>query len=169
MRSDIDIGRRETLADNVIAARKGAFKRVDDGFVGAIADHRLALRRDDNPHHFVGRRGFDRSGGEKQPAIIGTSLPVAGRRRQTGIGKRIGQIGADCGGLGDDRIAVTQRRHLAHRIYREIGGRLHRRAVVENFGVIGPADLFEDPAHDPAARHRMGVEYEFIGHRTFLN
>ena len=63
---------------------------------------------------------------------------------------------------------MAQRRHLAHRVDREIGGRLHRRAVIEDFGAIGTADLFQHPAHDPAARHRVGVEHEFVSHRYCL-
>jgi hypothetical protein len=65
--------------------------------------------------------------------------------------KCIGKISADGGGLGHYGVAMPKRRHLAHGIDCEIGRRLHGGAVVEHFGAVGLADLFEHPAHDAAA------------------
>ena len=47
---------------------------------------------------------------------------------------------------------------------RQIFRRLHRRAVVEELGAVGSPDLLEHPAHDPPARHRVGVEDQLVGH-----
>jgi hypothetical protein len=45
---------------------------------------------------------------------------IAGRRRQPGFGIALGNVGADRGGFGQRRLAVLQRRHLAHRIDGEV-------------------------------------------------
>ena len=66
--------------------------------------------------------------------------------------------------LGDDRFAVTKRRHLAHRVDREIIRGLHRSGVIQDFGSVGFADLLQHPARDAPARHRMGVKNKFLGH-----
>src|SRR6202030_318706 len=34
----------------------------------------------------------------------------------------------------------------------------------EHFGLVGLADFLEHPAGDPPARHRIGIENEFVGH-----
>jgi hypothetical protein len=108
--------------------------------------------------------GLERAGAKEKPAIIGAAQAVTRRRRQASLGKRIGEISADGGRFGHDRVTMSDRRHFAHRIDCEIGRRLHRRAVLEQLGAVGPADLLQHPSDDPAARLRMGIEDELIGH-----
>jgi hypothetical protein len=57
---------------------------------------------------------------------------------------------------------VNERRHFAHRIDRKVIRRLHRRAEVEKLAAIGLAHLFEHPADDTAARHRIGIEDKLV-------
>src|SRR3546814_9480562 len=51
---------------------------------------------------------------------------------------------------------------LAHRVDREVLGRLHARAVVLHFGAVLDAELLQHPAHDAAAGLGVGVEDEFV-------
>src|SRR5690606_41354347 len=61
-------------------------------------------------------------------------------------------------------VAVAPRRHLAHGIDAQVLGRLHGGAVLEQLGAVRLPDLLEQPAHDPPARHRVGVEDQLVGH-----
>src|SRR5579864_764646 len=124
LRADIEIGGAETIANQVIAARDCGFERIQDGFDAAVTDHALALRRHHKAKCLVAHRRLYRPRREEQPAIIRPAQPVAGRRRELRLRKGIGQVGADRRRLGDDDVAIAQRRHLAHRIDGEIGRRL---------------------------------------------
>src|SRR3546814_4525253 len=70
------------------------------------------------------------------------------------------------GAFGDGLAIVDDRRNLSHRVYRQIGGVLHRRPISEDARFIGRADLFEHPADDLPARHRIGIENQVFGHRA---
>src|SRR5208337_5241026 len=41
---------------------------------------------------------------------------------------------------------------------------LHRMAELEDLCFVRRADLLQHPAHDPRARHRVGVENKFVAH-----
>ena len=165
MGADIKVGGGEAVADEVVAARHGAFEGVHDGLVAAVAGHGLAapLRRQE-AEGLVGDGGLERPGGEEQPAVIGAAQAAAGLGREAGLREGIGQVGADRRRLRDDDVAVADGRHLAHRVDGEIGRRLHGRAEIEHLGAIRLADLLQHPAGDAAARHRVGVEDQVVGH-----
>src|SRR3546814_12892149 len=99
----------------------------------------------------------------RSPAVPGAAQRVVGRGRETGVGQGVGKVGADRRGLGDNHAAVFDRRHLAHRVDREVPGRLHARAVALHFGAVVDDDFFQNPAHAAAAGPRVGVEGEFVG------
>jgi len=131
--------------------RHRPLERVDDVFEASVTRHPFALRRHDKAHRPVRPRRLKRAGAEEEPAIIGAAQAIARRRRQASLGKRIGEISADRGRFGHHGVAMADRRYLPHRVDREIGGRLHRRAVLEQLGAIGLADFLQHPSHDPAA------------------
>ncbi len=113
----------------------------------------------------AGRDGrLDRPGGEEHPAVLGAARPVARGGREPGLREGVGEIGADGGAFGDDRRAMDQGRDLAHRVDRLVGRPLHRLAEADDLGTVGLAELLHHPAGDAAARHRVGVEHEFVGH-----
>ena len=96
-------------------------------------------------------------GPKNKPFEIEAAARIADRHVELGTRKFVGEVGADRRGLGDDDVAVLERRNLAHRIDREI----IRRAVVafvqaEQVNVIRLADLLEHPSRDRRAR-RGGV------------
>ena len=122
------------------------FERGERPLLAAVADHPGPLRRHDDVERLVGVGRFDRTRGEEQPAIVGPAQARARRRREAGLGKDVGEIGADRRRFGDDRLAVSQRRHLAHRVDRQILGRLHRSGDIREFrlckvGRLPPASI----------------------------
>ena len=84
----------------------------------------------------------------------------------SGYGTGLGEIDADGGRLGDHPAFVPYRRHLAHRVDRQIGRRLHVGAVFDDRGLVGGAGLLQRQARDLPARHRVGVENDGPGART---
>ena len=123
----------------------------------AKAEHPLLLRILDRPAHGAGDdRLFNRPCREKEPAIIG--CPFICMWRQVRIGEGIRQIGADRRTFGDDRAIVDNRRHLAHRVDRQIVRPLHRLTIADQMLVIGRARFLQCPARNLPAGHGVGVE-----------
>src|SRR5262249_27714107 len=108
--------------------------------------------------------GLEWSGGEEQPAVIGRTQAIARRRSESVFRKSVGEIGADRSCFRHYHISVPQRRHLAHRIDREIAPPFHGGGIVEHFDFIRLADLFEHPTNNAATRHRIRIKNEFVGH-----
>ena len=84
---------------------------------------------------------------ENNPSQIRAARGVADLRGEFRIGKRVCKVERDRGGLSDDRIAMHDGRHFAHRIDREIGRRFVLALLqVEHFELVRwRAKLFEQP------------------------
>src|SRR5271157_256544 len=72
--ADIDIGRSETVACNILGAIKRALERRQRALDVAVADHALALDRNLEPERLVGDRRIERAGGKEEPAVVGPPL-----------------------------------------------------------------------------------------------
>ncbi len=156
MGADIDVRCRKTLSRHMAAAGQRGLQGIDHRLQRAVARHPLMLRLGFEAEHAVGGGRFQRAGGEEQPPVVGA--PLGGRRRQTRIGKGIGQVGADGRAFGHHHVAVTDGRHLAHGIDGAIGVRLHRFTVLDHLYAIRLAHFLEHPADHASPRHGVGVE-----------
>ena len=100
--ADIDVGRAEPPVRDVVARIESALERVERPFQIAVPGQGLPLGRNVPAQRLVGDRSLDRAGAEKEPAVVGPAFARMGRRREPCLGKDVGEIGADRGGLGDD-------------------------------------------------------------------
>ncbi len=162
-RADHHVGRRELRAQDPRPRPHRIRQHVERGVVVAIAERlarRVVLAREHAVHH----RRLGAARREEQPFQIRPAPRIAHRQVELGRRERVGEIGADRRHLGDDGVAMPQRRHLPHRIDREIIG-LAVVAVLQSqeMDVIGLADLLEHPERDRGTGGRGVVERE-VGH-----
>ena len=97
-------------------------------------------------------RRFQAARPEEHPFQIDAALWIADRDVELGLREFVGEIGADRGGLSDDRIAMLERGQLAHRIDGE-KFRLPVLALLEadEFHLVGLAKFLEHPVDDRGA------------------
>src|SRR5205814_5539326 len=141
--ADIDIGRCESIAADIVTQRQELVDRRDGLVEIAVAEHALALLRDLPAHRLAGNRRFERPGGIEQPAIIIGLLVSAWAK--PGLRKHVGEISADRGAFGDDMPAVLDRRDFAERVDREIALALHL-IVANDYGLVRLTHCFDHPA-----------------------
>jgi hypothetical protein len=160
VRADHDVGRGKFVAHQERSGRHGARDHVHGGVEIAIAEC-LAPRLPGARKGAVHDGAFEHARTEEQPFEIGATSRIADRNIEGGLGEGIGEIAADRRDLGNDRLAMPERRHLAHRIDREIG-RLAIGASLhaEQMDVIRLADFLEHPQRDGGARRRDVIKCE---------
>ena len=163
VRPHVDIGGGEALARDPAVAGHGVLQGIHHRFVRAVADHRLLVGGRLEAQEPVGRRRLQRSCREEEPPVVGAAL--TGRGSEARVREGVGEVGADRGRLGDDRVAVADGRHLAHGIDRKVGIGLHHRTVFDDLGAIARSGLLQHPAGDASPRHGVGVENKLVGHR----
>src|SRR5262249_27977989 len=92
---------------------------------------------------------------EEEPLEIDAPARGPDRHVELGAWKFVGKIGADRRRLGDNGVAVLERRHLAHRVDREIvRGSVLALAQTQETDVVRFADFFQHPARDRRTRRR---------------
>ena len=136
------VGRGKTLAEQIGPLGKLVGQRPEHGLEIAIRRHRL--RRRLALGGAIDDGGFEARGVKHHPAQIGAAQRIAERRGEPGLREEIGQIKEDRDLFGDEGIAMLQRRHLSHRVDREVfGPALFAGLHVEHAQLVGGAQLFE--------------------------
>ena len=140
---------------------------VEGGVEVTIADGKAAFRiivRELEPAVHGGVFQMQR---KAHPAVELAPFHMARGRDQVLLRELLGQPGADAQRLGQHGVVHLQRRHLAHRVHGEVGGRFHRLAIGHRHHLIGGFAFFQHPAHHAAAGTGVGVEGE-VAHRGLL-
>ena len=132
------------VGGDILAPGQRLLERVDREIVIAVTEHPLALGVRLPAHSLVAERRFDRSRREEDPAVVIGA--ITGRRREAGLREGVGEIAANGGDLGHHLAAMLDSRNLSHRVDRQVGLLLHRRAVIHDLRVIWLPDLLKHPA-----------------------
>ena len=69
----------------------------------------------------VDQRGLEARAVERHPAQVGAAQRVTDGGRQAGLRKQVGKVQEHRHLLGDERFAMRDRRHLAHRVDGQVG------------------------------------------------
>ena len=116
-RPDRDIGGGEIFAQDPRPFRQRGVEHIEYPLrVAPAGRHRVHFHLGRELHH----RRLDAARRKKQPVEISCAQRIAERRRQLRLRMAFGDIGANRRGLRQRDVAVLERRHLAHRIDREI-------------------------------------------------
>ena len=101
LRAQVEVGGGEVMRGDVAFGRDHALQGIHDGSECALADLALGFLIRIEAEGVVTHGRFHRAHTEEQPAMIAATL--IDRRCQAGFQEGVGEIGADCGALGDER------------------------------------------------------------------
>jgi hypothetical protein len=109
----------------------------------------------------VYHRGLERRAIEDEPAEIRPAQRIADARSETRFREKVREVHVHGGLLGDDRIAVTYRWHLAHRVDRQVLGlALLPGLQIEDVKIVVAAQLLEQREHAGRTRVWPVIERE---------
>ncbi len=170
--ADHHVGGGEAFSEPIGRSLAGSLAQDgDDGVIVGPAGRRPRRRRP--VHRLVEHRRLDAARHKEEPLEVGAAQLVRHCWCQTGLRVGVGEIAACGGDFADDRVAVNERRHLAHGVEGQILG-LALVAVLEvqQLHFVRFANLLEHPHGHRGSRRRRVIEFQprllFLGHVGLL-